>query len=266
MPTFSTILRPLLALLLLSFLAAPMAQGVAVVAMDDSTTENNTKTMPAYPQLLAAQLTHMAIFNEGLSGDTSAGGLARLGDITALHPQIVIVQYGGGDSFWEQGATGPHVTLSDYVTNLTTIVNDLRALGIKPILMTPDPFLLPPSAIDYGPYATQTPNDLVAQYAASVRTLAPELNVPMVDAYSALANAVGNLAVDSSTYYDDYRHPTTAGEAIVAAAVEPVLLATVPEPSSLVAASIGLMALVAMAALRRVSLAVRGRFGSRVAT
>jgi hypothetical protein len=51
----------------------------------------------------------------------------------------VVIQYGGGDSFWEIAATGPHVTVPNYVTNLTTIVADLRVAGITPVLMTPDP-------------------------------------------------------------------------------------------------------------------------------
>lgn len=221
--------RVLLTLFLLAALTLEV-RAELLVTMGDSTTENNFKTTPAYPSLLAPELPGWTVTNLGLSGETSAGGLAKINSVVNLHPQIVIIQYGGGDSFWEPGASGPNVTVANFLTNLTGMVNSLQSAGIKPILMTPDPFLLPNPPLTYGPYASQTPNDLVEQYAAATRTLAGQLHVPLVDAYAAMQTALGKLAIENSPLYYDYRHPTTAGEAIVKAAVAPVLFAQVPEP------------------------------------
>jgi acyl-CoA thioesterase-1 len=243
-------LARLLAILLACALATS-TRAAEVVAIGDSTTEDNYKTTPAYPTLMAASAPQWNIIDEGVSGDTSAGGLARIGSIIAMHPQVVVIQYGGGDSFWEVGATGPYVTVPDFVSNLTAMVDDLRAAGIKPVLLTPDPFLQAPSNVNYGPYATVTPNDLVQQYAAAVRALAPQLQVPMVDAYQALAAAVGDLNVPSDPHYYDYRHPTTQGEAVVAAALQPVVASLVPEPSAIALAATALVPLWLLARRKR---------------
>ncbi|HEX3726664.1 MAG TPA: SGNH/GDSL hydrolase family protein [Pirellulales bacterium] len=251
MPHSPIVLRRGSFLLLFILFVATTARATTVVTLGDSTTEDNSKTTPAYPAILASDASNLTTINEGLSGDTSAGGLARLGSIIALHPQIVVIQYGGGDSFWEAGAAGPHVTVPNYVANLTTMVRLLRGAGITPVLMTPDPFLLPPPEVNYGPYAAQTPDDLAQVYAAAVRTLAPQLNVPLVDAFAALSGALGNLAISNSSYYFDYRHPTTLGEAVVAAAVQPVIASLVPEPSSFWIAGMALLGMLVAAKAHR---------------
>lgn len=248
MPRFAMTISRLLFLQLVFFLLlSSRVHAVTIVAIGDSTTENNFKTVPAYPQLLALDLPQWTVINAGKSGDTTAGGLARLNSIIAFNPQVVVVQYGANDSFWEFGRSGPYVTVPDYVANLTAMVNALKAANITPVLMTPDPFLLPPSNINYGPYATQTPDQFLQLYADAVRALAPQLNVPLVDAYAALAAAVGDLGVSSSPYYYDYRHPTTLGEAVVKAELEPLLAALVPEPSSIAIAGMSLLALTLVA-------------------
>ncbi len=65
--------------------------------------------------------------------------------------------------------------------------------------------------------------------------------MPLVDAYFELAGALGDLAVYTSPFYYDYRHPTTQRQAVVKTAVEQVLLGLVPEPSRMALATTALV-------------------------
>jgi len=55
----------------------------------------------AFPAQLEAKLNkdghHAHVINDGVSGDTVAGGLARINDVLAQKPSIVIVEFGAND-------------------------------------------------------------------------------------------------------------------------------------------------------------------------
>jgi acyl-CoA thioesterase-1 len=100
-----------------------------LVALGDSLTAGWGVTPDeAYPALLAARLRRehydYRVVNAGVSGDTSAGGLARVDWILRAKPDVVIVALGANDGLRGQP---PDVTRD----NLLAIVDRLHAHGAR---------------------------------------------------------------------------------------------------------------------------------------
>ena len=80
-------------------------------------------------QRLAAEGFDYQVVNASVSGDTSAGGLARLPTLLAEHrPQLVIVELGGNDGLRGQ----PPAQLQQ---NLAAIVHSARESGARVLLL-----------------------------------------------------------------------------------------------------------------------------------
>ena len=80
-------------------------------------------------QRLAAEGFDYQVVNASVSGDTSAGGLARLPTLLAEHrPQLVIVELGGNDGLRGQ----PPAQLQQ---NLAAIIQGARASGARVLLL-----------------------------------------------------------------------------------------------------------------------------------
>ena len=72
-----------------------LAAGDAILALGDSLTAGFGAPKGAdYPAQLA-QLVGRKVINGGVSGDTSAQALARLPDLLAQKPKLVVVSIGG---------------------------------------------------------------------------------------------------------------------------------------------------------------------------
>lgn len=82
----------------------------------------------AYPADLQILLDHAGydykVVNAGVSGDTTKDGLNRLGAVAQLHPQVVVVEFGGND-----GLRGLSTAQAQH--NLDTMVRVLKAGGAK---------------------------------------------------------------------------------------------------------------------------------------
>lgn len=80
-------------------------------------------------QRLVAEGFDYQVVNASVSGDTSAGGLARLPTLLAEHrPQLVIVELGGNDGLRGQ----PPAQLQQ---NLAAIIQSARASGARVLLL-----------------------------------------------------------------------------------------------------------------------------------
>ena len=143
------------------------------------------------------------VVNQGISGDTTEGGVSRIDAATALKPEIVVLELGGND-----GLRG--LPLETTRKNLETMVVAFQKSGAKVVLAG---MTLPPN---YGPeYIHQFENiyrDLAAKYKL---TLIPFLLADIVTA-------------DMRYIQRDGIHPTAAGCEIVAGtvlrAVKPLLV------------------------------------------
>jgi acyl-CoA thioesterase-1 len=180
---------------------APVPAAPLVVFLGDSLTAGlGLNESQAYPALLGQQLQEegkaIRVVNAGVSGDTTAGGLSRIGWILGQHPDLVVVGLGAND-----GLRG--LPLTEVETNLREIIRRARAAGARVLLLG---MRIPPN---YGPYAEQ--------FTALYPKLAKELNVPLVPF---LLDKVGGIR---SLNQADGIHPTAKGQEILAKNVRPYL-------------------------------------------
>jgi acyl-CoA thioesterase I len=130
-------MRTVLCLLLLLLFAGPAptrAGGVPlrIAVLGDSLSAGyGLAAADAFParleQALRARGCAVAVANAGVSGDTTAGGRARLDWVLAGKPQLVIVELGGNDAL--RG-----LPPQEAAANLAAILETLRQRGVKALL------------------------------------------------------------------------------------------------------------------------------------
>jgi acyl-CoA thioesterase-1 len=150
----------------------------------------------ALQRRLAAEGVPFRLSNLGNSGDTSAGGLARLAWALRAKPDIVVIELGGND-----GLRG--IALSSTEANLRAIVAGVRESGARPVLLG---MRVPPNLGEYA-------EELAALYPR----LAAELDVPLVDYFMEGVGGVPELNLA------DQLHPNPEGHERLAAKVAPTL-------------------------------------------
>ncbi len=112
---------------------AAIPQGATVLILGDSLSYGtganlDPNTGEDYPALLA-KATGWNIINEGVPGDTSAGGLARLPSLLEQHqPKLLIVELGGNDLLRQ-------ISPADISQNLNSILALAKARGVQTILV-----------------------------------------------------------------------------------------------------------------------------------
>ncbi len=91
---------------------AVIPKGATVLILGDSLSYGTgAKEGEDYPTLLAKS-TGWKIINEGIPGDTTAGGLERLPDLlTEYQPQLLIVELGGNDFLRQQAKSQTEANL-----------------------------------------------------------------------------------------------------------------------------------------------------------
>jgi acyl-CoA thioesterase-1 len=194
--------RALLLCILLS--AAPLwaAHPQVLVCYGDSITAGyGVSYGQAYPDDLQRDLDsqgyHYKVLNRGTSGATSKDALAGLSQIVNLHPDVVIVEFGGND-----GLRG--LPFENTRRNLDQVLSGLQAAHIQILLAG---ITLPPN---YG-------TDYIRQFQQIFRDVAARHHVALVPMiYKDLIHVPG-------TIQDDGIHPTPKGAAIVAKTLEPAL-------------------------------------------
>jgi acyl-CoA thioesterase-1 len=102
--------------------------GTAIVCLGDSITAGvGASAGQGYPEVLAARLGREVI-NDGVPGDTAADGLARLPQVLAQDPWLVIVELGGNDILRQ-------VPVESTEQALDGIVRQLIAARVLPVLV-----------------------------------------------------------------------------------------------------------------------------------
>jgi acyl-CoA thioesterase-1 len=184
--------------------------GPVVVFLGDSLTAGlGLDEGQAYParvaERLAARGTPIRAINAGVSGDTTAGGLARIDWLLRQHPDVMVVGLGGND-----GLRG--VPLDAVEKNLREILRRSRAAGVRVLLLG---MKIPPN---YGP-------EYSGGFEAMYPRLAREMDIPLVPF---LLEGVGGIA---RLNQDDGIHPTAEGQERVADTVTPYLTKMLVEES-----------------------------------
>ncbi len=173
-----------------------------VVFLGDSLTAGyGLPEAQAFPARLAERFAEEGLpfraVNAGVSGDTSAGGLARLDWVLSTDPDVVVVELGPND-----GLRGLDLEMTE--SNLRAIVTRARDAGARVLLVG---MRIPPN---YGP-------DYAGRFEALYPRLAEELDVPLVPF---LLEGVGGVP---DLNLGDGIHPTAEGQRRVADNVAPHL-------------------------------------------
>lgn len=152
--------------LLLLLLAQPAMGGTLLVVGDSISAGFGLDTGQGWVDLLDKRLQEQGFayrtVNASISGDTSAGGLARLPALLAEHqPELVIIELGGNDGLRGQ----PPQQLQQ---NLAAMISASREQGARVLLLG---MLLPPN---YGARYTDA-------FARVFQDLSSSENVPLVD-------------------------------------------------------------------------------------
>ena len=138
------------------------------------------------------------VVNASVSGETTAGGLARLPRALELHhPSIVILELGGND-----GLRG--LPTAQMRANLTQMAALSSAAGAKVLLLG---MRVPPN---YGPEYTE-------QFAMVFSDLAAEKKIPLVPFL------LTNIALSPALLQGDDIHPNALGQPILLDNVWPTL-------------------------------------------
>ncbi|MFI3158501.1 MAG: arylesterase [Methylococcaceae bacterium] len=150
-------------------------------------------------QKLNEQGGNYIIHNASISGDTTAGGLARIDQALALHkPNIVIIELGANDGL--RGLAPAMIK-----NNLAEIARRAQQAGAKVLLLG---MRIPPS---YGKRYTDLFYTIYPQ-------LATELGVPYVPFI------MENVALNKDMMQADGLHPNAEGQPFIADKVWPQLL------------------------------------------
>ena len=188
----------------LILLAAPLlaaGRPLLVCYGDSITAGHGLQTGQSFPDALQRELDRLGysytISNQGTSGATTKDAVAGLGAILRLHPEIVIVEFGGND-----GLRG--LPLSETRRNLDAILTALESAHIKILLAG---ITLPPNyGQEYILQFDQLYRDLAAKHHAAF--------VPMI--YKDLVHVPGTIQSDGI-------HPTAKGSEIITRTLLPAL-------------------------------------------
>jgi lysophospholipase L1-like esterase len=195
---------------------AALARGgpLVVVALGSSSTLGVGASSPAaaYPARLEAFLeavrpgAEVAVLNRGVGLETSEGALARLGDVLAAGPGLVVWQAGTNDAL--RG-----VPLDRLRAALARGVAEIRAAGAEAILMGPQFY---PGEGDVPGYG---------DYVAAVREVARGLDVAYLDRHAVVRGWIqdGRVA-PAAVIAADGLHPNDAGYRCLAELVAGTIL------------------------------------------
>jgi len=148
---------------------------------------------------LVAEGRPFRLVNAGVSGDTTAGGLARLDWLLKQAPDVLVIELGGND-----GLRGQPVAAVE--ERMRALVTRGQAAGARVLLLGVQ---LPPSL----------GREYVAEFEALYPRLAAELGCAFVPHFLAGVGGVAGMMLD------DGLHPTPEGHARIAATVAPALRA-----------------------------------------
>lgn len=174
-----------------------------ILALGDSLTAGfGVAPDEAFPvklqQRLAALGVAAEVINGGVSGDTSAGGLARLQWALADHPGYALVEFGANDML---RGLDPKVTFA----NLDKMLDQLKAAHVGVLLIG---FR---AAANWG-------RDYQAQFDAIYPTLARKHDVPLYPFF------LEGVALDPALNQGDGLHPNAKGVAVIVERLAPYVL------------------------------------------
>lgn len=173
-----------------------------VLALGDSLTAgfglNGSDSFPSRLQMALRKAGHkVRVINGGVSGDTSAGGLARLDWLMQEEPDLVIVELGANDALRGQPPAGTK-------RNLNSIIQRIKDKGAKVVLAG---MLAPPN--------------MGKAYAAEFNPIFPDLarshNVPLYPFF------LDGVIQKPDLMLPNGLHPNAQGVAVIVERILPIV-------------------------------------------
>jgi len=199
-----------LALISLAGTGVATAQEKVILALGDSLTAGyglaKAESFPVQlEEALRAQGQEVRVINGGVSGDTSAGGLARMDWLMVENPDLVIVELGANDAL---RAIDPAQTMA----NLDRIVAKSKAEGARVLLAG---MLAPPNL----------GRDYADQFNAIYPALAERHGVPLYPFF------LDGVAAEPQLNQSDGMHPTADGISVIVQRIAPYVAQALNEPA-----------------------------------
>lgn len=187
-------------------ISAPQGHGKTVALLGDSITANNNLAATYNSQtgywthasiLLGKRFASSPALNFGVSGETSAQILARVGTVILAQPDVCVVLAGTND-------VAGGVSAENAYANIAQIWKSLTSAGISVVAGTVFPRSDAPMTPTYSK-VLQRLNNLI-------RLNAPKyVDVHLWDAHQDLADMTSTVSGCISTYFSDNLHPNRLG-------------------------------------------------------
>jgi acyl-CoA thioesterase I len=181
--------------------AAVGGRKVVTILGDSITAGYGLPAADALPAQLQAALkalgSNAIVRGAGVSGDTTAGGLARVGFSVQKDTDVCVVALGGNDVLL---GTSPEVTKA----NLGAIVRKLKARKVRVVLT-----------------GLSAPGDLGGEFAREFSAVFPA--VAKAEKVPIYPNLLDGVLLDSRYNQSDGIHPNAAGVKIIARRLAPVV-------------------------------------------
>ena len=195
-------MRKLFSSLLLLLLSLPAWGGTIMVFGDSLSAGYGLQPGQGWVDLLKDRLSRKGfpytVANESISGDTSAAGVARIGDALKIHrPDIVILELGAND-----GLRGLSLTALKH--NLQYIITQSQSAGARVLLIG---MQMPPN---YGPRYTERFSSIYGELSREQQLPTPPFLLQKV-------------ALDPSLMQADNLHPNARGQPLLLDTVWPAL-------------------------------------------
>lgn len=207
--------------------AKPPTGKVRIVLVGDSTVAASSGWGTAFTKLLGP---NAECLNQARGGESTKSFLDRgsLDKALALKPAWVLIQFGHNDQPGKgpERETEPNTT---YSANLRRFVNETRAAGAKPVLIT--------SLVRRNLHAGHLLPDL-EPYVEAMKLVAAEMDVPLVDLHARSREFVEKMSAEDLAAMNppgktpdapDHTHLTERGGEMIAPLVVAELVKVAPE-------------------------------------
>lgn len=167
-----------------------------IVCFGDSVTEGYGVSASAAWCSKLSTLPNTKTINLGVGGNSSRDGLARFDDALAQKPDWITIMFGLGDAYDPDEDGIPRISLEEYERNIRAMIKKAKRKNIKVLLMSSNA-------------TTDTKyNARLKPYILTIRKIAADCDVSLVENYSAFAEAI----IEGVSYFVDYAHPNELGQ------------------------------------------------------
>jgi len=197
-----------------------------IVALGDSITNGvglaGVTEADTFRDIVRRELTErlgskVEVVNAGVNGDIVTLAIERLKrDVLDRKPNIVTIMFGGNEAgFYRPETDGfadtPRVGRDEFKATLGKVVDRLRAEGIMVVLMTCPPMTDRYRGRHLDAYQKHGINFLVKDYAQTMRDVAAEKGLELIDVYRSFQQNPS-----ARDYFPDGLHPDARGHRVIA--------------------------------------------------